>query len=136
MATSNFDITPLPEQNLPREPSPSEVEDGYYQPIPSRRWYHLILDNLTPMTLRLRTQPQPHPHHPFISHRPRASTSKIPKQEYVITEIPISELGSESVVDKRLRIIAVIKLACILIPVTILCLLRVIRFDQTLTNTD
>lgn len=123
MATSNFDITPLAEPNLSREPSPSEVEDGYYQPIPSRRWYHLILDNLTPMALRLRTQPQPHPHHPFVSHKPRASTSKIQKQEYVITEIPISELDSESVVDKRLRIIAVIKLACILIPVTILCLL-------------
>lgn len=123
MATSNPDITPLPERNLPREPSPSQVEDGYYQPIPSRRWYHLILDNLTPMTLRLRTQPQPHPHHPFVSHRPRVSTSQTQKEEYVIKETPVSESGTESAMDKRLRVIAVVKLACILIPVTVLCLL-------------
>lgn len=123
MATSNFDITPLSEKPLPREPSPAEVEDGYYQPIPSRRWYHLILDNLTPMTLRLRNQHQPHPHHPFVSQRPRASTSIKPKEDYVITEVAISELGSESLIDKRLRVIAVVKLACIIIPVTILSLL-------------
>ncbi|KAG9851026.1 hypothetical protein KCU98_g5451, partial [Aureobasidium melanogenum] len=122
MATSNFDITPLSEKPLPREPSPAEVEDGYYQPIPSRRWYHLILDNLTPMTLRLRNQHQPHPHHPFVSQRPRASTSIKPKEDYVITEVAISELGSESLIDKRLRVIAVVKSACIIIPVTILSL--------------
>ncbi|KAH0346005.1 hypothetical protein KCU81_g4056, partial [Aureobasidium melanogenum] len=121
MATSNFDITPLSEKPLPREPSPADIEDGYYQPIPSRRWYNHVFDYLTPMALRIRNQ-QAHPHHPFISQRPRASSSTKQKEDYIVTEVAISELGAESETDKRLRIIAVIKLACIIIPVTILCL--------------
>lgn len=122
MATSNFEITPVSEKPLPREPSPADIEDGYYQPIPSRRWYNHIFDYLTPMALRIRNQ-QAHPHHPFVSQRPRASSSTKRKEDYIVTEVAISELGAESETDKRLRIIAVIKLACIIIPVTILCLL-------------
>lgn len=121
MATTIPDFTSLPEKCLSRQPSPADVEDGYYQPIPSRRWYHLILDSLTPMALRLRSQH--YPHHPFVSHRLHPSTSTEQKQDYIVTEVAISELGSEDPIDRRLRILAVIKLACIIVPVTILCLL-------------
>ncbi|KAI4726643.1 hypothetical protein E4T49_05516 [Aureobasidium sp. EXF-10728] len=124
MATSVLEITPSLESNSSRGPSPAEVENGYYQHVPSRRWYHLILDGLTPMALRLRSQP--HPHHPFVSHKSRTSVTK-PKQEYTVTEIAIPESEPESLITTRSQVIAVIRLACVIIPVTVLCLFGILH---------
>jgi hypothetical protein len=121
MSISVLEITPTAEQTPPRSLSPSEIEDGHYQPTPSRRWHHLLLDSLTPMALRLRSQP--HPHYPYVSDKPRTSTSKT-KEEYVVTETPIALSRPEPLHMKRsVQVIAVIRLVCVLVPVTILCLL-------------
>ena len=121
MAISVLEITPSPEQSPSREPSPAEVEDACYQAIPPRRWHHLILDTLTPMTLRLRSQPHPQP--TYTSDKPRTSFAKA-KTEYVVIETPVSLSDPEPLLAKRpVPVIAIVRLACILIPVTILCLL-------------
>jgi hypothetical protein len=121
MSISVLEITPTVEQPPSRSLSPSEIEDGYYQPAPSRRWHHLLLDSLTPMALRLRSQP--HPHYPYVSDKPRTSASKT-KEEYVVTETPIAISRPEPLRMKRsVQVIAVIRLVCVLVPVTILCLL-------------
>ncbi|THW33221.1 hypothetical protein D6D21_10081 [Aureobasidium pullulans] len=132
MAPSVLEITPLPEQTPPREPSPAEVEDGYYQPIPSRRWYSLILDVLDPMTLRQRSS-HAHPHHIFTDERPRTSLSA-KKEQYVVTETPIPEPGPTPTLEKRHRVIAVIRLACILVPVTVLCLFGILHIVSFALN--
>lgn len=120
MAISVLEITPSPEQSPSREPSPAEVEDACYQSLPPRRWHHLILDTLTPMTLRLRSQPHPQP--TYTSDKPRASFAQA-KTEYVVIETPISLLQQPLHAKRPVPVVAIIRLACILIPVTILCLL-------------
>lgn len=126
MAISVLEITPSPEQSPSREHSPAEVEDACYQPIPPRPWHHLILDTLTPMTLRLRSQPHPQP--TYISDKPRTSFAKA-KPEYVVIETPLPLSESDTLHAKRpVPVLAIIRLACILIPVTILCLLLVDHF--------
>jgi hypothetical protein len=134
MAISVLEMTPSPEQSPSRGLSPAEVEDGYYQPIPSRRWHDVLLDNLTPMALRLRLQP--HPHHPFVSHKHRTSITKV-EQDYVDKDTRIEHSGPEPLLARRpLPVIEIIKLACIMVPVTILCLLLVNCSGWTLINTD
>jgi hypothetical protein len=121
MSISVLEITPTVEQPPSRSLSPSEIEDGYYQPTPSRRWHHLLLDSLTPMALRLRSQP--HPHYPYISDKSQSSTPNM-KEEYTVTETPIALPTQEPLRMKRsVQVIAVIRLVCVLVPVTILCLL-------------
>ncbi|KAI5201772.1 hypothetical protein AUEXF2481DRAFT_29216 [Aureobasidium subglaciale EXF-2481] len=130
MAPSLLEIIPLPQQT-PREPSPAEVENGRYQPPPSRRWYNLIFETIGPMTLRNR---QPQSRYPLISGRPRTSTTAKRKQEYVVTETVLPDSGPEELPAKQLPTMAFVKLACVLIPMTVLSLLGIMHIASFFLN--
>lgn len=117
--SSSADITPLPIQSPPRVHSPLELEDGFYQPIPTRRWYDAFLDHLNPMPLKQRSHQ--YPHHRFTPGRSSSPTASITKQEFVVTETPVLEPGP--LPSKRRQAFVIFKLGCLVIPVIVLCLL-------------
>lgn len=121
MAPSIVEIAPLPESSPLRLQSPAEVESGFYQQIPPRRWYHDFFDNINPMPLKQRTHP--YPHHIFVPRRTPSPVSPTTKHEFGFTRTPTPRPIPEPLITSRVQVATIAKLASLIVPVTVLCFL-------------